>query len=144
MAVKPTWNPSNNRLKEQLAARMIQTIINWLILVGEKIVAEARTGAGYKDITGNLKASIGYVVLHNGLIVHTGGFETEHNGSDKATGAREGRALLDGLIMQHSQGFVLIAVAGMNYAAHVESMGKDVLTGAGIIAKNMLQEIFNK
>jgi len=139
--MRPTWNP-NGLNKELLLANAGRVIINRLVYVGENAVKVARESGAYNDITGNLRASIGFAVLHNGLTVAEGGFETDGNGSDKATGVRQGRALIDRLAIEYSNGYVLIVVAGMQYAAAVEVRGKDVLTGASIDAKYMLNQLF--
>jgi len=139
----PTFNPNPNQ-KQNWINQFQRETIDRLTYIGEALVRQARESGAYNDITGNLRASIVFGVFHNGVMVAGGEPDTSSDGSDKGTGARTGIALLNELGRQYTTGYVLIAVAGMNYAAHVESMGKDVLTGSGIIARNMLAQLFKK
>ena len=103
-------------------------IIERLIEVGEQFVADARSKTkaegGFGDITGNLRASIGYVILKNGREIF-GNFEGEREGQQEA------RRFIKTLSTTYNTGIVLLVVAGMEYAAYVEAKGYDVITGAG-------------
>ena len=55
-------------LEEQIQRIEQQTIYN-LSYVGERCLNEARSTNSYKDQTGNLRSSIGYVIVKDGKIV---------------------------------------------------------------------------
>lgn len=119
--------------------------IRALMLLGEKCVIEARDRspeASWIDQSGNLRSSIGYVIVFNGKIVHTSAFNSVKNGSD---GSKEGEALAKRLARNYRNGYALIVVAGMNYAAYVEAMeSKVVLTSAELMAKKELPSMIEK
>jgi hypothetical protein len=98
-----------------------------LILELEYLVAElenhAKLNAGYQDQTSNLKGSIGGAVLKNGVKLSVEGFQ-----SDGDEGNQTGIEFLNSLIDSNSKGYVLILVAGMEYATYVENFhGLNVL-----------------
>ena len=90
--------------------KLSKRIENALILELEYLVAElenhAKSNAGYKDQTSNLKGSIGGVVLKDGKKIAVRGFESF--GSD---GNQTGIEFINSLIV----------VAGMEYATYVEN-----------------------
>lgn len=112
---------------QQQFDRMKQAIILRLHQVGDAFVTNARNNGQYNDITGNLRSSIGYLILENGVQIGGGGFEKVKSGG---TGAATGRQFIAELAQQFPTGLALICVAGMDYAAAVESKGKDVITGS--------------
>lgn len=125
----------DNKIRSYRAA-----ILNRLQQAGEKFVILARNGGGYIDQTGNLRSSIGYLVLYNGSLLF------EAFPGDKTEGKQKG---LDLANKEYStKGYCLICVAGMDYAAAVESKGKDVITGSSQIIegwlKNALSGLKNK
>jgi len=106
-------------------------VINYLALMSKRIeaaliynleymVAElenhAKLNAGYTDQTSNLKGSIGGVILKNGKPVSYAGFDT---GGE--VGSRTGMEFLNSLISQNTKGYVILVVAGMEYATYVEN-----------------------
>lgn len=105
-----------------------QGIILTLSYLGELCVNHARSVRTYQDQTGNLRASIGYVIVHNGEVV-----KSNFTGST-AQGKQAGLSIASSLIGDIGQGWGLIVVAGMNYALAVESRGLDVLTTAEQLA----------
>lgn len=109
-----------------------QAIISRFSYIGETFVTNARNNHTYRDVTGNLTASIFYQVLKNGKRVGGSSLGT----GDAGTAAR---SLMAELKVKYNTGFVLIVGAGMDYAAAVESRGKDVLTASSLIAKQDLQ-----
>jgi len=124
--------------QERFGQRMDKAIIQRLIFIGETFVRNARLNGDYNDITGNLRASIGYLILHNGVEVAIGGFV------GSLAGVAEGQAYIRHLASnpEYQKGYVLIGVAGMQYAAQVESRGRDVITGSSIEAENQLRTAF--
>lgn len=114
--------------------------------IGEEAVKIARDNGSYHDVTGNLRSSIGYVILNDGKIVKQGAPKTFAGSSgDGAKGAAEGQALLNRLKAKFPWGIVLIICAGMEYAAFVENVKhKDVLTSAEHLAESLMKKLLGK
>lgn len=111
-----------------LLAEMDRQLIESLTRVGEEAVKLAKMippERGFKDRTGNLRSSIGYVVLVDGKPVNVA-FAAVKGGH---AGVNEGQRLAL-QVGSKTEGYALVVVAGMNYAVHVESKGRDVLTSA--------------
>lgn len=123
--------------------QMTDSIIETLEYIGEKAVTIARDRGNYNNITGNLRSSIGYVVLHDGEPVRQGNQEVYKDGGE---GSKVAEELLIRVRSEYPQGIVLIVCAGMKYASYVEDIhGRDVLTSARLeteeTANRMLKEI---
>ena len=126
-------------LKGELAKRY-QAIIRNLRYLGEKCSNEAREAGRYTDRTGNLRASIGYVVMSDGKPIAP---------PVVSVGTPEGEAQSRKTLQQVSsettdRGFVLVVVAGMHYAKYVEAKGLNVLTSAQLLAEEQVPIILNK
>lgn len=130
--------------------RLDKAVIRNLRYVGEEFVRNARENGTYKDQTGNLRNSIGFVVLKDGeqLVENfraSAKISDDTRKKNKLTGptGRDGLVAAKTRIRSLSQlfptGYVLIVVAGMKYAAYVESNGLDVLTASSIQAKKSLK-----
>ena len=144
MAVSLRANFDANQIRQYLLQqqeRIEAAVLSALQRVGETFITNARNNDTYKDRTGNLRSSIGYVVLKNGEQVG-GSFP----GSGE--GVSTGENVIDDISSRFPTGYVLIVVAGMDYAAAVESKGYDVLTSGSKIAiddlKKSLQALKNK
>lgn len=130
----------NNRvaLFEQLAIRR-------LTYIGETAVNKARSAGNYKDQTGNLRSSIGYVVTKNGMPVSFA--RTSPVAGPEGTG-EEGNAVAtrycEELAKRIPRGIALILVAGMDYAAAVYDKGYDVLTSGKLIAEVEVPKMLKK
>lgn len=107
-------------------------VLKLMAEVCEQFVADARTTNTYKDQTRNLRSSIGYVIYKEGKEVF-GSFQGEEEGIN------HGRAMVKGLLGDYPKGYIIIVVAGMEYAAAVESNGKDVITGSSLQAEGHLK-----
>jgi len=130
-----------NAYLESELTKKEQAIIKTLKRVGEMCINEARDNGSYLDQTGNLRSSIGYVVVSDGIVVGKSGFSLVKSGKD---GQSEGKKFLEEKIMEHSRGLVLIIVAGMNYAFYVEKTGRNVLSSAELLAKKKVPELLQK
>ena len=121
-------------------AKVYQTLVQ----AGEYAVSKAREGGVYKDITGNLRSSIGYVITKDGNTV-TDNFEKSQRGSDRSTGVATARQLaVRTAISVARKGYALVVVAGMEYAAAVQDIsGKEVLEGAVILTENYLSTLIS-
>jgi len=103
----------------QLQKRAYTEQLHTLTYIGEQFVVRAREIRTYHDITGNLRASIGYVILKDGKIL-------------KATKVERFDLIADYIVreVQKYRGLVLIGFAGMEYAAAVEAKNYDVITNS--------------
>lgn len=148
--LRPMWDRNQvKRFFEKAAERAESMIENLLKLTGEKFVAVAKLEGDYIDHTGNLRSSIGYIIVKNGQILGKNFQLSEKSGTDKETGKREGEQLAMDLVSLFPKGYVLICVAGMKYAAFVEAMeNKDVVSRAADRAQDFIKEqsrsLFNR
>ncbi|MDQ1088564.1 MULTISPECIES: hypothetical protein [Siphonobacter] len=137
MGIKPKFTKAEIRSTfVQRRDRIEQAILATLMYLGEMCVNHARSVNTYQDQTGNLRNSIGYIIVKNGRTIAssfvksvTGTVESDEDG------VKIGRGLARELAKQHNTGYALIVVAGMNYAAAVESKGFDVLSSAEHLAE---------
>jgi len=141
------------RMQEFMAAlerdlqKIEKAIILRLIYLGELCVNYARSLNTYVDQTGNLRASIGYVVVRDRHVVKKNfrSAQTGANARKGTTGEKEGEALALSVADElPARGFGLIVVAGMHYALYVESKGYDVLSSSELLAKNELHKQMRK
>ena len=116
----------------------VEECISNLQMVGEAVIAEARTSGSYTDRTGNLRSSVGYVIVKDGEIVNKGGFDSGK------PGAEEGARYAESLAGQYPQGIVLIVVAGMDYAAYVSAKGYNVLESAELLSDKLIKQLFER
>lgn len=137
----PLWKKSDIRkLFDKLGERAEFVIMDLLQRTGEEFVKIARLEGNYIDHTGNLRSSIGYVIVKDGSIVGRNFQLSEQAGTDKQTGKREGEHLAMDLLKTFTKGYVMIGVAGMKYAVFVEAMeNKDVLTRAADKADDFIK-----
>ena len=120
-------------------AEVERQIIESLCRIGEEAVTLAKLippERGFTDRTGNLRSSIGYVVCKDGQPINLA-FEAVKGGHE---GVHTGQRLAMEIAGKHPEGYTLIVVAGMNYAAYVESKGRDVLTSAETEAGKLLEK----
>ena len=117
----------------EFAKRIHKAMITVLQYIGEECVRQARENGNYIDHTGNLRNSIGYVLLCDGNIISSN-FEERVQSTvvNKANGmgVLEGKKLAEKLAKDFTKGYALIVVAGMNYAYYIETLNKDVLDSA--------------
>jgi hypothetical protein len=116
-----------------------EKIVILLQAAGEMFVKYARELHTYEDQTGNLRSSIGYVVCKDGESI-TENFQQSDKGTDKTTGNYKGKQLAETIASSYHSGYVLVGVAGMQYAAAVEAKGYDVVTGACSQAESWLKK----
>ena len=112
-----------------------------LCAVGEQVLNAARLTNSYKDQTGNLRSSIGYVVAVDGEIVQMSSFEVVKEGGE---GAKGGKAYAMQLVRDFPHGIVLIVVAGMNYASYVSAKGYDVLDSSELLADKLVPQMLQQ
>lgn len=129
---------------EKVNKQFREKVIQSLDEIGAECVDTALENADYDDPMGNLRSSIGYVVLDNGEEVNSGGFKQIEGSLGIKYGSQKGKDLAEELAGNHSEGFVLIVVAGMENAAAEEAKGKDVLTSSEELAKKEILKVLNK
>ena len=126
---------NKNKLRSYITQRAGR-IEKALIFNLEALVAElenhAKDNAGYQDQTSNLKGSIGGVVLKDGKPVTYKGFDT-----GGAKGNATGKDFINQLIGSAPRGYVIIVVAGMEYATYVENYH-----GLNVLKKTELKIIY--
>lgn len=125
----------------QQVERVTSALIYNLCAVGEQVLNQARSTNSYKDQTGNLRSSIGYVVAVDGEVVQSSSFEVVKDGAD---GSMDGKSYALELVKQFPEGIVLIVVAGMNYASYVSAKGYDVLDSSEVLADRLVPEILKQ
>ena len=123
---------SINRKVDRFVVNIEQRIIWALAMAGESFVNDARNTKTYQDQTGNLRSSIGYIIARDGIII-------QENVEGKPEGKAKAKDVAREVLRENTKGFILIVVAGMNYAAAVESKGYDVITGSIPAAKALLK-----
>lgn len=122
-----------HRTFAEYSLRIHRAIVTMMQYIGEECVRIARDQGTYGDVTGNLRNSIGYVLMRNGDIISQ---NFEERVASKVVSAANGKGILEGqalaaeLAKQVGKGYALIVVAGMHYAYYVETKGYDVLDSA--------------
>lgn len=122
-----------NRRIESWVVSIEQRIIWTLAMAGEQFVNDARNIQTYQDQTGNLRSSIGYIIARDGVII-------QENIEGKAEGRAKAKEVTNEVLRENPKGFILIVVAGMEYAAAVEAKGYDVITGSIPAVKALLKK----
>lgn len=129
--------------------RITKATIYTLSYVGERCRNEQIQKHKYKNQTGNLEASTGYVVLVNGKVANIGGFQPrEETGKEGMEGAKKAKDFAKNIARQLSagmEGYVsLVVVAGMSYARYVSDKGLDVLDSAALLADKLVPKMLEK
>lgn len=128
MAIKWTNRNEVDSDFAQLQAEYDRKAVTFLQTVGERVVKFAREHGSYTDQTGNLRHSIGYVIVQYGKVV-TENFSSGQGFPEAQENARKS-ALSVVQNLPRTKTF-LVWVAGMEYARYVEARGYDVIEGSG-------------
>lgn len=102
--------------------------------IARQCVTEARNKSkatgGFDDQTGNLRASMGYVIFYNGQ-------QVDINFEGVSAGKNVGGGFAKKVAADYPKGWAIVIVAGMEYASFVEALNYDVITGStlGMAAK---------
>lgn len=135
MAIDPKFTQAQIKARIDNFIKVVEKrSIERLRYLGEQCVSMARLNGDYMDQTGNLRSSVGYVVFKDGVALHVS-FEQKGSG---LIGTNVGRSVAFKAGSKYRDGICLVVVAGMNYALHVESKGRDVLTSTELFAKQEL------
>lgn len=130
-----------DRFTEQELQRLHKAVIRTFQYCGEMALNAARSTNSYKDQTGNLRSSLGYVVAVDGKVVYQSDFETVKNGND---GSVKGAKYAKELVRRFPKGVCLIVVAGMEYAAYVKNRGYDVLDSSELLADKIVPRMLKQ
>lgn len=123
---------------QQAAKKYDKEIVQALVETGERAVETARQTKTYEDKTGDLTASIGYGVIHEGVLKYVGGFD------DSKKGGSIGKQTLQHVAENMGNTpYAVILIAGMKYATYVNRKGLAVLDGAQIRIDKITQELLS-
>lgn len=145
-----TANFGKDEIRDHIEGELrkhIVRIVEMLKYVGQTVVNEIRTShiSNWNDQTGNLRSSIGYTVLLDGVPQVTSAFERvdgPQRGDTNVNGSAEGSAYIRSLTPLHREGIALIVVAGMEYASYVEKLkNKTVLAQGEIEAQTLINKM---
>ena len=125
----------NKTLREEVEKQR-RVLVRTMLYCAEEITNAARTTNSYSDQTGNLRSSIGCIVVVDGRILQEYGFEQVKEG---AQGVIDGKEYAYSLAKQYPKGVAIIAVAGKEYASYVADKGYDVLDSAEELAKKVIE-----
>lgn len=123
--------------------RIREVIVLALKRAGEEFIRDARENGSYRDQTGNLRSSVGYLILEDGQVLFSD-FSSAFKGKRGSDGPAQAKKVAEEVAGKFKSGFVLIGVAGMNYAAAVESKGYDVITSSAITAEKSLERAIKR
>ena len=127
-------------IKQQQNAK--EAAITALNYVGLECINEARQNGKYTDQSGNLRSSINYVVLDDGVAIRKGDFKMVKNTATEAK--QKSEELIAKLSATYKTGLVLVVVAGMDYAVYVEARGYNVLNSAETLAKKLVPQMLKE
>lgn len=125
-----------DRLIDQKVDTWLESIMEKYRKAGRQFTERARskvksgpfTGGGFGNITYDLRSSIGYLLMYNGMVIESY-FPTVSTGKDgSTTGDAYAREIATG--NSFDNGIALICVAGKEYAYYVEAKGYDVISGS--------------
>jgi len=147
MNIKVTRKTSPSQLQQQVEQevyRFMQILKIELDAIGLEAVTKMRqkspSDGGFNDQTGNLRSSIGYIIIHNGQQLAKS-FEIKLQGSE---GLTAGEKYANDIAKQYKKGWAIIFVAGMEYASWVEARGRDVTTGSTLGLESKVREAWNR
>lgn len=134
-----------NAYLQQQTRRLDDLMIRNLNYLGMECVNLAKSLDTYTDRTGNLRNSIGYIVVKHGNIISSK-FEAGQRGSefdsDETPGEKVGETFAKELVSNFPVGYALIVVAGMEYASYVEDVKHlDVIAPAETHANTRIKQI---
>lgn len=113
--------------------------------VGEYVSNGIRNSelSSWIDHTGNLRSSVGYAVIKRGQVVRMSDFNMILNGAD---GVEKGKQSIAEAAAQYAQyDYVLVIVAGEEYAVYVEAIeGKAVLSEGYIYIERNLPKLLKE
>jgi len=126
MGLKANFSNSDlNNFHKKIEQQVFNKAVRGYRYLGEAFVSHAKNNVGFKDQTGNLKSSIGYVLFVNGQVYKESYTLHEKGHEGLKVGPEIAKEIASTL---RNNNIVLVFTAGMNYALYVESKGFNVLT----------------
>lgn len=123
--IKPIFNVVGlKRHVKNYVEEQTDKMLRVMQYVGEEAINKARINGEYRDRTGNLRASVGYIVLIDGQL------KAKALAGNNAGSKADVNRLITEQSAIHSKGWVLVFFAGMEYAAAVEARGYDVISSS--------------
>lgn len=119
--------------------RLEEATIFALQYLGEQLAMYAKDNHTYTDQTGNLTNSISYAVARDKEIIYFDG-----PGQQGGLSKEDALKIAQQMINESSNRFTLVIVAGMNYAAAVESKGYNVILPAELKAKTEFPKVMKR
>lgn len=117
--------------------RKIKRSLQYAGEAGVNIARDPTHANTFTDRTGNLRSSIGSVVIEEGNSASYGGFSSF--GEGKSGG--EGRQYAIEVASAIHQPAALAVVAGKEYASYVAASGRDVLDQAEIVSRRTFEQL---
>jgi hypothetical protein len=142
MGIKANFNSGDiEKIHNEFLDRITDSIEYVLRTVALELVKKAKNKSkdvrDFTDRTHNLRSSIGYVLYKNGKRISSY-FEGKNQ-----EGVQKGENYASEIAWNYNDGYVIVLVAGMHYAAYVEAKGFDVISGATLQADDEVQSAFN-
>ncbi|WGQ15576.1 hypothetical protein [Sphingobacterium faecium] len=120
-----------------------RVVVKELTKVGKEFVrlawSKTANEGGFNDVSGDLRSSIAYAIVHRGYIMNSG-----YSPTGTSEGKKQARRLIAEKKLLYTDGYALVVVAGMDYATKVESKGRDVISGSSLIIEEMLMLTINR
>lgn len=133
---------SVDKIIDEQVKRLEKAVIYNLCIVGEKVCNQARSTESYKDQTGNLRSSIGYIIVKDGKALQKSDFKKVFgNVKSKEDGSKIGKNYSKEIAQRFHTGLALIVVAGMKYASYVSNKGYDVLDSSELLAQKLVPKM---
>lgn len=139
MALKVNYRAALSEAHQDVL-KVERAMLNRMIREAEAFVTNARLAVNidsgsfpkgdYTDQTKNLRNSIGYVIYKDGVSIR----ENIEVGGEGSSAARLALAQVPS-----KAGYVLVGIAGMNYASYLESLGYNVITSQGML---LIQDLY--
>lgn len=95
-----------------------------------KVVEDAKGISTYTDRTGNLRSSIGYVIMQDGKEIVNNFEAMPGPKGDGVDGMNKGLQVARDAAKSFPASIIAVVCAGESYAVYVEARGLDVLTGS--------------
>ncbi|MDX9847466.1 MAG: hypothetical protein RBT74_10845 [Tenuifilaceae bacterium] len=137
MGIKAKFNRADvRRMIQRDWAKIEANLFSIMAYVGEEFVTNVRSGmqidqgafpkGDYRDQTANLRSSVAYFILKDGIIVRK-------NSVGTAEGQQAAQGMLNS-VPKLRKGYQLVGVAGMDYASRLEAMGYNVISSQAEVA----------
>ncbi len=148
MGIKANFTAADvHQMTQEKLQKINDAILFRLKELGDRCVNQARDFGDYTDQSTNLRSSVGYIILADGEVVQSdfrkSGIVRKPEKGDGSEGLEKARSFAMSLAGNYPKGCVLIVVAGMNYAAYVETR-RNVLSSAEHLAQTELPKLLSQ